>query len=378
MLAILFFACACGIVFTYAGYPLLIALLARLRPRRVARSSQALGATIILVAFNEEKRIGEKIRNCLAQDSSQASLHLLVVSDGSDDRTNAIVEEFSDDRVRLLAFDQRRGKAACLNDAVAASNEEFLVFCDVRQTLEADAIAHLLENFADAEVGVVSGELAFRSDEISDFGEGVDAYWRYEKFIRQNEAAFSSVVGVSGALYAMRRSLWQPIPDSTILDDVLIPMNVIMQGRRVVFDQRAIAWDRPSTAAADEKRRKLRTLAGNFQLFRQHPRFLLPWRNPLFVQMFCHKVLRLIVPLMMLVALLSNAMLAAQGGPFWRAIFLMQVVVYGLAIAAMLSATLRRNRLLRLLAAFFQLNGFVVLGLVEYLGNRDAHRWRSK
>ena len=377
MLASLFFVCACAIVFTYAGYPLLMAALARWRPRGVSRSRRQVGATIIMIAFNEEARIAEKIRNCLAQNHPPGVLHLLVVSDGSNDRTNAIVEEFAADGVRLLAFAERRGKAACLNDAVAASADEFLVFCDVRQTLEADAVAYLLENFADDNVGAVSGELAFRSDAISDFGEGIDAYWRYEKFIRQQEAAFASVVGVSGALYAMRRALWRPIPDSTILDDVLIPMTVVCQGQRVVFDQRAIAWDRPSNAAADEKRRKVRTLAGNFQLFVQHPRLLLPWRNPLFVQMVCHKVFRLLVPLWMLVALLSNAVLAREGG-FWRAMLLIQLAVYGLAIAAMLSANLRRIRLLRLLAAFFQLNGFVVLGLFEYLGNRDAHRWRSK
>ena len=377
MLATLFFLCACGIVFTYAGYPLLMAVLARLRPRPVDRSAREVGVTLIMVAFNEEVRIAGKIRNCLAQSHPRSLRHLLVVSDGSDDRTHAIVEEFAADGVRLLAFAERRGKAACLNDAVAASADEFLVFCDVRQTLETDAVAHLLENFADEAVGAVSGELSFRSDEISDFGEGVDAYWRYEKFIRQQEAAFASVVGVSGALYAMRRRLWQPIPDSTILDDVLIPMNVVSQGQRVVVDQRAIAWDRPSNAAADEKRRKVRTLAGNFQLFVQHPRFLVPWRNPLFLQMVCHKLMRLLVPLMMLVALLSNAALAQQGG-FWRVMLFIQILVYGLAIAAILSAALRQNRLLRLLAAFFQLNGFVVLGLIEFLSNRDAHRWRSK
>lgn len=377
MLVFLFFASAFGIVFTYAGYPALIALLARLRPRLVSRSPFEASTTLIMVAYNEENRIAQKIRNCLAQKYPGNLLRLLVVSDGSDDGTNAIVEEFAAEGVRLLAFSERRGKAACLNDAVAASSDEILVFCDVRQTIEDDAIGNLLENLADADVGAVSGELAFRSDEISDFGEGVDAYWRYEKFIRQKEAEFDSVVGVSGALYAMRRSLWQPIPDSTILDDVLIPMHVIAQGLRVVFDQRAIAWDRPSTAAADEERRKVRTLAGNFQLFTQNPGLLVPWRNPLFLQIVCHKLLRLLVPLLMLTALLSNALLAHRDGA-WRMLLLMQLAVYGLAIAAILSARLRRIRLLRLLAAFFQLNGFVVLGLVEFLSNRDAHRWRSK
>ncbi|MCB1577567.1 MAG: glycosyltransferase family 2 protein, partial [Xanthomonadales bacterium] len=217
----------------------------------------------------------------------------------------------------------------------------------------------------------------FRDDSISEFGEGVDAYWRYEKFIRQNEARFASVVGVSGALYAMRRSLWQPIPDSTILDDVLIPMNVVMQGYRVVFDPRAIAWDRPSVAAADEKRRKVRTLAGNFQLLAQHPRLLLPWRNPILLQLLCHKVLRLLVPALMLLALASNALLAPRS-LFWKGLLAAQVGIHGLAIAGMLWPSLCRWRPIRLLVAFYQLNSFVVLGLVEFLRNRDAHRWRSR
>ncbi|HET9032652.1 MAG TPA: glycosyltransferase family 2 protein [Dokdonella sp.] len=375
MLATLFFVSVFLIAFTYAGYPALIALLARLRPRGVSRSALDANTTIIMVAYNEEVRIADKIRNCLAQRYPRNLLHLLVVSDGSDDGTNAIVEGFAADGVRLLAFAERRGKAACLNDAVDASSDEILVFCDVRQTLVDNAVANLLENFADENVGAVSGELAFRSEEISDFGEGVDAYWRYEKFIRQKEAEFDSVVGVSGALYAMRRELWQPIPDSTILDDVLIPMHVVAQGRRVVFDQRAIAWDRPSAAAADEERRKVRTLAGNFQLFTHHPGLLVPWRNPLFLQTVCHKLLRLLVPLLMLAALLSNALLARESIG-WRMLLLVQLAVYGLAIVATFSTRVRHNRLLRLLAAFFQLNGFVVLGLIEFLSNRDAHRWR--
>ncbi|MEZ5519962.1 MAG: glycosyltransferase family 2 protein [Dokdonella sp.] len=368
---------AFGIVFTYAGYPLLIAALARLRPRPVRRAAQDADTTLVMVAFNEEQRIGEKIRNCLAQTYPPGRLRLLVASDGSDDGTAAIVGGFPPDRVELLEFAERRGKAACLNDAVAASTGEFLVFCDVRQTLDASAVASLLENFADPEVGAVSGELTFRDDSISDFGEGVDAYWRYEKFIRQNEAHFASVVGVSGALYAMRRSLWRPIPDSTILDDVLIPMNVVMQGYRVVFDPRAIAWDRPSVAAADEKRRKVRTLAGNFQLLAQHPRLLLPWRNPILLQLLCHKVLRLLVPALMLLALASNAWLAPRS-LFWTALLAAQIGIHGLAIAGLFWPSLCRWRPIRLLVAFYQLNSFVVLGLVEFLCNRDAHRWRSR
>lgn len=375
MLREIFALSVAGIAFTYAGYPLLLEWVARRRERPVRRAPSHAPVTVVIVAHNEADRIGAKLENCLAQDYPGV-LRIVVASDGSTDATNAIVRRHADRNVYLFAFPERRGKAACLNDVLKACLDGFVVFCDVRQRLEPQAISALLANFADPEVGAVSGELAFEAGSVDGFGEGIDAYWRYEKWIRRNEARIDSVVGVSGALYAMRRELWQPIPAKTILDDVLVPMNVVLQGRRVVFEPDAIAWDRPSTQAAQERRRKVRTLAGNFQLPALRPALLSPWRNRLFVQFFCHKLLRLCVPLLMFFALLSNLLLARHHERLWVLLLLAQIAAYALALYGMRSNALRRWRPVRLLASFFQLNLFVVQGFVEFLTNRDAHRWR--
>ena len=162
----------------------------------------------------------------------------------------------------------------------------------VRQRLDTAAVRSLVENFANPEVGAVSGELVFESDDISRFGESIDAYWRYEKFIRRQESRFHSVIGVTGALYSLRRECFQKIPAGTILDDVVIPMNIVMDGRRVVFDKRARAFDRVSVNYRQEKARKIRTAAGNYQMFVNHPLFFVPLRNPLFIQFISHKILR--------------------------------------------------------------------------------------
>jgi cellulose synthase/poly-beta-1,6-N-acetylglucosamine synthase-like glycosyltransferase len=377
MLAFLFLLSIGGIAFTYFGYPLLIAAWAYFAPRLVRYEPFEPAVTIVIVGHNEARSIAAKIDSCLAQDYPADKLQVLIASDGSTDDMLQVIAAYGNPRVRSIAFGERRGKAACLNDAVAACDDEVLVFCDVRQQLDANAVRCLVENLSDDSVGAVSGELAFVADSATGFGEGVDAYWRYEKFIRQCEGAIASVVGVTGALYALRRSLWQPIPAHTILDDVMIPMNVVMQGKRVLFEKRALAWDRPSTSPQRERVRKVRTLAGNFQLLALRPDFLLPWRNPLFFQLFCHKVLRLAVPLFMLTAFASNVLLAART-PTWALLMAVQLAGYGLAFVGTAHAPLARWKAVRLLSTFVLMNGFVVLGFLDFLGNKNAHLWRTE
>ena len=362
--------------FAYAGYPLLLALWARIAPKPVARAAFTPPLTVVVIGHNEAAGIAAKIRSCLDQSYPADHLRVLVVSDGSTDGMTSAVRGCAGERVHLLEFDERRGKAACLNDAIAACTDDFLLLTDVRQPLDPGAAAFLLENFADDSVGAAGGELMFRTDDASGFGEGMDAYWRYEKFIREKEGVVASTVGVSGALYALRRALWRPIPPETILDDVMIPMNVVVQGKRVLFDGRAIAWDRPSRTPARERVRKVRTLAGNFQLVALRPELLLPWRNPILFQFVCHKLLRLLVPLAMLAALASNALLAMRGG-IWSVLLIAQLAGYALAIAGLAAPALCRWLPVKLLATFVSLNAFVVMGFVDFLRNRDAHLWRT-
>ncbi len=365
------------LAYAFIGYPALMALWARIRPRPLRPQPWAPRVALVIVAHNEAQRIRAKLQTCLAQDYAPHLLRVVVACDGASDGTAAIVGQAAEARVTLLNFAQRRGKAACLNDAVAACDEEVIVFTDARQMLNVQAVSSLVHSLSDPKVGVVSGELVFASAAVRDFGQGVDAYWRYEKFIRRNEAEVHSVPGATGALYALRRSAFRAIAPQTILDDVAIPMQACMAGQRVIFDGRAIAFDEPSQAAAAERRRKVRTLAGNFQLVALMPSLLLPWRNPIWLQYVSHKLLRLLAPWAMLALLLSTALLATQGSAFFQAALLAQALFYALPLAAWLRPGWRSWKPARVVQAFVALNGFAVLGLWEFLTNRQAHLWSA-
>lgn len=363
--------------YTFIGYPSLIWAFAQLFPNAIRVGACRPDVVVIVVAYNEARRIVTKLETCLALDYPKEMLRILVVSDGSNDGTNDLVMAYADRGIGLLAFPERRGKAACLNDAVASCNETIIVFTDARQRLAVDAVQKLVENFSDPKVGAASGELVFETDGMTGFGEGVDAYWRYEKFIRQQESRVHSVIGVTGALYALRRECFREISTDTILDDLVIPMNVVMAGRRVVFESRARAFDLPAHDHREEKRRKTRTLAGNYQLIFSHPCFFVPLRNPVLLQLVSHKVLRLVAPFCMLLLLVTNVALLPLGWPY-RGLFFAQLLGYALPVIGELSPHVRRFRIVKLATAFLLLNWFAVLGLVEFLRNRNAHLWAAK
>jgi len=377
MIEIVFVVALAMLAYTYVGYPLLIWILARFFPRAVQLGACQPRVAVIIVVHNEATRIGRKLESCLALDYSKEKLRILVASDGSDDGSNEKVTAYAARGVTLLAFPVRRGKASCLNDVVASCDEEIVVLTDARQRLDAYAIRYLIENFSDPAVGAVSGELVFETDGITEFGEGVDAYWRYEKFIREQESRLHSVVGVTGALYALRRACFREIPADTILDDVVIPMNAIMAGHRVVFEKRAKAFDLPSRDHRQEKLRKVRTIAGNYQLIAAHPSFFVPLRNPIFFQLVSHKVLRLVSPLCMALALVANAMLAPLA-ILYQCLFGAQLLAYALPAMGFLWPSFGRWKVVKLATAFLLLNWFAVLGLVGFLRNRSVHLWGSK
>jgi cellulose synthase/poly-beta-1,6-N-acetylglucosamine synthase-like glycosyltransferase len=368
--------------YAYAGYPLLLRLVSRGAAHRPAPAAPAELAgdwpavTVVVAAYDEAARIGARLDNLLASHYPADRLRVIVVSDGSTDGTVAAVRAREDPRVTVLEGAGRRGKAACLNDGLAACGTDFVVMTDVRQPLEPDAIARLVGALrADPRLGAVSGELVFRDDAPTAFSRGVDFYWRYEKRIRQLESGWRSVVGVTGAIYALRRELWQPLPAGTILDDVLVPMRIAMAGHRVAFEPAARAWDTPSRDAATERRRKVRTLAGNWQLLALEPRLMSPAANPIALEYWSHKILRLIAPFLLALAFAGCGALAARS-PLYASLFLAQLAFYGLALAGAAVRALQPLALVRVPLAFVQLNSFAVLGLLEFLRNRDAHLWR--
>lgn len=364
------------ITYAFLGYPLLLLIWAKLVSRPISRGVYRPRVAIVVVVYNGEQFIRQKIESCLGQDYPRNRLRVLIVSDGSNDNTCKIVRSYANEFVTLLAISERRGKAACLNDAVSACDEEVLIFTDARQVLDPCAVSNLVDNFLDTQIGAASGQLVFDREGITDFGESLDAYWRYEKFVRQLESAIHSSVGVTGAIYALRRNSFREIPVDTVLDDVLIPMNVVTQGMRVIFEKQAMAFDRPSQFAAQERTRKIRTLAGNFQLILKNPRFLLPWRNPIALQFISHKLMRLLVPVALVGAFISNAFLIGEG-LFYVVMQIMQVSAYAMAACGFFWKRAEQILPVKLAMGFFSLNWFVVLGFLEFLSNRNAHLWKA-
>ena len=362
-----------AMAYTFVGYSALMAWLARGRkimPRELPDYPP--DVCVLIVAHNEEPRIGARIENLLAADYPPEKLRVLLVSDGSTDATVARAQTFDPTRVNVLAQPTRAGKAAGLNAALALVTSEIVVFTDARQRFAPDAIARLAAHFADPRIGAVSGALEIEAAS-SAAGAGVDAYWRMEKALRSAESRVDSCIGCTGAIYAIRRALFTPIPADTLLDDVVIPMHIAATGARVIHDSDALAFDHQTLEPASEQRRKQRTLAGNFQMLFRYPGWLLPWRHRLWWQLLSHKYLRLAAPLFLVTTFAANLALAAQ--PAYRAILAGHVLFYT-AAALGLALRARRWRVLSLPAGFVFLNFMTLRGLLYFLSHRDRSGWK--
>ena len=362
------------LIYTFLGYPLVMHSLARLTPerRRPVPPTQWPTVSVVLVVGNEEQRITPRLQNLLASDYPADRLEILVVTDGSTDATAARVRELGEARVKLVPRPERAGKSAGLNAGIPLAGGEIVVLCDARQSFAPGTIRALAGNFSDPAVGAVSGEL-FIDPAASGVGAGVDLYWRLEKMIRTAEARRDSCIGCTGAVYALRRALFTPIAPDTILDDVVIPMQIAVAGHRVLYDTAAPAYDPQALEPARERGRKQRTLAGNFQMLFRHPVWLLPWRNRLWWQLLSHKYLRIAAPLTLAVIFSSN--LALVHAPIYRALCAGQCLFYGLAAAGLAVPSLR-VRVVSLPAGFVFLNLMTVGGCWNWLrGAYTGGRW---
>jgi biofilm PGA synthesis N-glycosyltransferase PgaC len=378
-LELLFWLAAAVAFYSHLGYPALLAVAAALRPAPPIRREETTPfVSVIIVVHNEEGRIGQKLDNCLALDYPADRLEILVASDGSTDRTAEIVAGRAGQGVRLLELPGPRGKAAALNVAVGGAKGDVLLLCDARQELGRDALRALVADLADPTVGAVSGELQLRPTAGSAGLEGVGLYWRYEKWIRHRESLLDSTVGVTGALYAMRRGLFRPLDPRTILDDVAVPMNVVRAGYRAVFEPRAQAWDEAPDDPRGEFRRKVRTLAGNYQLVALQPNLLDPFRNRLFWQFVSHKLSRLAVPWCLLAMLGASAALAARGAGLYRGALALQVAFYLLAGGGWWLR--RRGRAFSAFSVPYSvslLNVAAAAALFGFLTGREGAAWRG-
>jgi cellulose synthase/poly-beta-1,6-N-acetylglucosamine synthase-like glycosyltransferase len=388
----IFWLAAALVGYSYLGYPAWLWLRSRWSPRPVRRSSgQSSGqssrqsssqdsavpaVTAVMVVRNEEAVIARKLENLLALDYPRARLDLVVISDGSRDRTPAILADYARDsrvrtRLRTLIKPASEGKAAGLNDAIELATGDVLLFTDARQQIESNALRLLIENFADPDVGAASGELMLGDPSSGETGKGMGLYWRIEKKIRELESASGSVVGATGAIYCARRTLLDRslLPVSTILDDVLLPMQIVRKGSRVVFDARARAWDSPDLGEGREFSRKVRTLSGNYQLLQLAP-WLLSSQNAIRFEFITHKLSRLAVPFALLALLIASIFLPQ---PFYRAALGVQLAFYALSLAALAGVKIGPlSRIADPARTFVVLNSAAMVAFINFVTGRKA------
>ena len=324
----LFWTLILVVTWCYAGYPLYIMALARFRPRPIRPSTVDVrpSVTVIVAVRNEKDVLPRRLTNLLAQEYPPERLDVVVVCNGSVDGSEEVARQMArtEPRVRILTSPADRGKAGALNMAAAHTAADVIVFADARQTFAPNAVAQLVEPFLDPGVGAVTGRLEVRRANLASV-EGVRLYWGLETRLRDAEGRSGSVIGATGAIYGVRRSLFEEMPPNLILDDVYLPLRIAMRGHRVVMAPRAVAFDVPARDQKAEYARKRRTMVGNIQLLGVIPGLLSPVRNPVFLRFVSHKLLRLLTPFCFVALLGLSAFL--PGWPY-RMFFAAELGLY--------------------------------------------------
>ncbi len=376
--------CFGAVLYSYLIYPLALVCIAEsLRIARLAlhgrRNEPPLqdhplpSVAVVIAAHNEEAHVAARIRNLLALDYPAHLLRILVGSDGSSDRTGELLAAFDDPRVHGIVFAHNRGKASVLNDLVARTDQDILVFSDANTQFSAGAVSALVERFADPRVGCVSGELRLARAT----GDNQDSlYWRVEQFLKSFEARIGGLLGANGAIYAIRRELWQPLRADTICDDFCVGMNVAAARWRLVYEPAAWAEEETPETITDEYRRRVRIGIGNFQALVRHPEYL--WRTSIGTAFayLSHKVLRWIAPHLLVIGLVASLLLGF-GSRSWLLFGLLQLAAYVAAAALWKVSRDGRPlpRIARIPVFLFALNWAFLVASVLYAGGRYSGSW---
>jgi cellulose synthase/poly-beta-1,6-N-acetylglucosamine synthase-like glycosyltransferase len=368
----MFWASLGCLVYVYAGYPWLLAVLRWWRPRPIQRGKAEPHLCLYIAANDEESVIEAKLRNALELDYPADRLDIVVASDGSVDGTNDIVRRFAP-RVRLLEFQPRQGKMAAINRGVGAIDAEVVVFSDANTFLDRDALRALATNFADPSVGGVSGDVALVGDRAS-LASSEDLYYVYERWVQRAESDIGSMIGADGALYAIRRSLFEPPAPDTILDDMAIPMAVVRRGYRMVFESGAHAHEQGVETAREEFSRKARVVAGAIQFLSRSDSDV-PVSNPQVVlSLVSHKALRWLSPVFATLVFFSSLALAGSSSQFATI-----ATAQGILVIAGLSGCVPRLRRLPFVALahyFLLVQAAAALGFARGLSGRQSVLWK--
>jgi cellulose synthase/poly-beta-1,6-N-acetylglucosamine synthase-like glycosyltransferase len=369
------------ILHTYLFYPLSLPLLRRLfavrapRPGASGAASKTPRVSLVIAAYNEEKILEEKIRNSFELEYPRENFEILIGSDGSSDRTEAIAAKYAPD-VKLFAFQQRSGKASVLNRMVPSAQGDILVFCDANTLLLKNVLQKLLVHFENPDVGCVCGRLILHDAGQSALSIGESIYWNLESEIKKQEGGLGIVIGANGGIYAIRKELFRPIPVGIkVMDDFFVTTHVLRAGKSVVFEPQAIGSEETSLDAYGEFHRKVRISQANFNLLPRYIPLLNPLRPLVAYGFFSHKLLRWVAPLLLIVLFGLNAALALSS-PFYAVLFGLQAALYALAAFGYFgNGRVRRYKLLLIPFYFLSMNFALLVGLFKAIFSRDGGTW---
>jgi cellulose synthase/poly-beta-1,6-N-acetylglucosamine synthase-like glycosyltransferase len=368
-------ACA---LYAYVGYPAILAVASALRPRReasVEASADGLPfVSVVVPSFNEAAVLSRRLRNLQELRYPADRLQIIVGSDGSTDDTASVADAAADPRIHFVSVATRGGKTSLLNRMVAASSAEIVVFTDVNSLFEKDALRHLVQPFADPRIGCVTGELVYVNGNDPGVRAGEGLYWRMENVIKEMESRFGGTLVATGAIYALRRALWRPLP-AGISDDSVTPLMTLAAGYRVVVEKRALAFELAASHLSEEFDRKARMVTRQLGAHRHVGYFLKPFRPLLAFRLASHKILRWLVPFFLIATLAANLFLLHR--PFYRVTFVAACV--GGLLFALGYLALRRGRALpapiRLWVYFCVVNAAALTGVLDFLRGRHRTVW---
>ena len=382
-----FWSCVGLIIYSYFLYPIILFFFSGLKQvirdtrylwrryqRRPAQLDDLPNVSIIIAAFNEESCIEERVNNLLSVDYPQEKLSIHIGSDGSSDGTAEILKKFTNDNVHAHIFEQNRGKMSVLNDLVTLAENDILVMSDANTHFNPDAITKLVRHFQKDEIGAVCGELHLVDAESGDNKDSL--YWRYEQVLKFHESRLGALLGANGAIYAIRKALFKPLPANTIVDDYQIVMNVAKQKFSTIYDPEAVAIEEVAPNLTAEEGRRVRIGLGNYQAL-----FSMTWAlNPLqgwrFFAYISHKVFRWFVPHFMIGAFISNALLL--NNEFYQLTFAGQVLFYLIAIGAINHQKKGKSvpALISLIAFFVSMNAALLKGFYRYFNSNVQGTWQ--
>jgi cellulose synthase/poly-beta-1,6-N-acetylglucosamine synthase-like glycosyltransferase len=374
MMITLFWILLSIIIYTFLGYPLLLVILTKCNKNNLVKKDIAPSVSVIIAAHNEEMVIKNKLIQTLALDYPQNKFEIIVVSDASTDRTNEIVTSMCNERVRLLAFSQHNGKTFVQNQAAKAAKGEILVFSDATTVFHCQLLKKIVRNFADEEVGAVGGELVYKAKGQSSVGQGNGLYWRFEIFLKKRESQITSLVGVSGCCYAVKKEYYEEIKPELISDFVIAQL-IYKKGKKVVYEPEAISYEETNDNERDEFRMRVRVAVRTLYGLWQMKSLLNPFRYGFFsVQLISHKILRYLVPVLLILLFLVNVILQVNN-QFWiyKLILYLQVIFY---VSAMLGWIFQKRKTFISIAFYFCLTNFALLiGMVKFLRGERQVLW---